>query len=474
MCLAELARAVPMAGYGGADSQVIETFKINKTKIKIREYLMLMGDYPSRYRFSILDTKGNEEWFFALGTYNKLTNIIRELGGINSEQRIYHLSSYKNGFMKTYRYWKSEPTLKQLKSAIYNIIANKSKSQSSVSVKPATNKPDVKQINNGMKVFRHLKKAGKNSQAVKPGNKTLSLLKRSLGSRHRKVGSFIALVAANYYQKNDMDNAETSFLRAAMISELSQGQDTLEFAYIMDYLSIIMINQNRLAEAEPMLGITLATKEKKLGKQHEHTLNTYRRRLQLLIDLGKREEADKLAVRFQGPVASVDTAWTTDPETDSLIHNNSNMVFPKHIGPFKRGEATAFDKTATDVGVKYHYGSGNKLIRATIYAIIGLENSVREYFDENTKHLSKMYSNTEPVMMLELVIEGEDGQEINGLMARYYTQDKNSNNVYSELYVFKPHNVMVKIRIDYDASLETAEETIDSDFLGNMEWPPQL
>ena len=208
LCLSELARQKPLAGHNGAIYETVESYQSNGYVITAIRHPELLGKFPLRYRFSVLDENGNEAWFIALGSYESLTKISQELGAIDTNQRIYHLSEYRHGAMETYGFYENEPPFDQLKEMVTSIVAGQSKKLASASTGPDSDGPGQAEINQAIGTFRELMGAKKYAEAVKSGELAIVILENALGGRHPSVGKITNEVGIGYYRARNVEKFE--------------------------------------------------------------------------------------------------------------------------------------------------------------------------------------------------------------------------------------------------------------------------
>jgi hypothetical protein len=78
-------------------------------------------------RFSILDKKGDEQFYISLGSYDFTTDVVRELGEIPKDSRIYHLDLYNGRVHETYAFFEERPGYDRLRPMVISILQGKSK-----------------------------------------------------------------------------------------------------------------------------------------------------------------------------------------------------------------------------------------------------------------------------------------------------------------------------------------------------------
>lgn len=109
----------------------------------VYEFFELKGKYPMKYQFRILDKKTSKlKYKFSLGSYESTTAILREIGDIRKDERMYHLDKYGPNGHSTYGMFKILPKYTSIKKIVRTVIEKKLKpfsrikrSQTSHSVK---------------------------------------------------------------------------------------------------------------------------------------------------------------------------------------------------------------------------------------------------------------------------------------------------------------------------------------------------
>lgn len=96
------------------------------------------GDRAVKYTFYVTDLQREKNLYrLSWGSYEATTQIARQLGEIQSDQRIYHLDYYAPGEHRTYAFTEKEPDYEQAKTVILEILEGKRKALSGSSTNSA-------------------------------------------------------------------------------------------------------------------------------------------------------------------------------------------------------------------------------------------------------------------------------------------------------------------------------------------------
>ena len=106
-----------------------DQFNVGGVKVMAFEYFELEGDRALRYRFSIVK-EGREAYYLSLGSYTITTQIARELGQIEKDDRMFHLDGYYEGGQvhKTFGMFTKEPSYTDVRKRVEKILAGKKRS----------------------------------------------------------------------------------------------------------------------------------------------------------------------------------------------------------------------------------------------------------------------------------------------------------------------------------------------------------
>ena len=104
-----------------------DQFYVDSNKIMVFEYFELRGEQAVRYSFNVLDGSGKDLIYkLSLGSYEFTTQIAREHGEINKDQRLFHLDAYSlEGEHKTYGFFVDEPDYDSVKVIVLEVIRGK-------------------------------------------------------------------------------------------------------------------------------------------------------------------------------------------------------------------------------------------------------------------------------------------------------------------------------------------------------------
>lgn len=107
-----------------------EQFRVKGQKIMAFEIFEPAGPNRMYYRFSVLDSAGQEVSTFSLGSYDSTTQIARELREIPAEGRVYHVDKYASGSHATYGLFNSLPTYDTVRQIVVNALLEKTQPMS--------------------------------------------------------------------------------------------------------------------------------------------------------------------------------------------------------------------------------------------------------------------------------------------------------------------------------------------------------
>ncbi len=110
-----------------------DQFKVKDVAVMTFEYFELKGERAVRYRFSVLNAKGDaEEYHLSLGSYEMTTKIAREAGTIGKDERMFHLDGYFDGGKRhrTYGMIKSEPSYDDARKLVEEVLKGDREAQS--------------------------------------------------------------------------------------------------------------------------------------------------------------------------------------------------------------------------------------------------------------------------------------------------------------------------------------------------------
>ena len=110
-----------------ADRFCREQFAIGARRVFAFENFSPQGERKKFLRFSILDKKGDEQFYISLGSYDFTTDVVRELGEIPKDSRIYHLDLYKGRVHETYAFFEERPGYDRVRPMVISILQGKSK-----------------------------------------------------------------------------------------------------------------------------------------------------------------------------------------------------------------------------------------------------------------------------------------------------------------------------------------------------------
>lgn len=102
-----------------------EQFKVNGQLVMAYQLFEPSGEWMQFYRFLVIDPEGREEYFISLGSYETTTQISRELGEIDADERLYHFDGYyPDGVHKTFGFLKGKatPSYDNIRPAVLKIL----------------------------------------------------------------------------------------------------------------------------------------------------------------------------------------------------------------------------------------------------------------------------------------------------------------------------------------------------------------
>jgi len=238
LCKIELGREDPLVGLDILPPKEVGVFKVKTYTVRGLAYQQLHSQYPVKYRFSILDKKGAEKWFFNVATYEALTKLQREMGEISDRQRIYHVDAHRRGKMKTYAFSKTSPTYHQAKAYISKILLGNIKETLTASLdKPIFRVPSQSDVNAATQKFYSLMNEKNYAQAVGAGETAISIFEQSIGPNHPNLARFIRSVSVAYIRNGQNAKAAKLLKRCAKITETARGMNSIEFSKSLDDLS---------------------------------------------------------------------------------------------------------------------------------------------------------------------------------------------------------------------------------------------
>lgn len=99
-----------------------EQFRVGDRKIIAFEYFEPSGERRVFYRFSVLDSEGNEDFWYSLGSYDSTTEFAREIGTVGKDERFYHLDQYDEGFHATFLFFRELPTYESVRQYVVQAL----------------------------------------------------------------------------------------------------------------------------------------------------------------------------------------------------------------------------------------------------------------------------------------------------------------------------------------------------------------
>jgi len=99
-----------------------EQYSVGDWKVFVFQFFDPGSKNKLFYRYTVTDTKGEERFRLSLGSYQTTTDILRELGEIPADGRIYHLDYYENSKHSTYGMFNKQPSYDELRDKVKTII----------------------------------------------------------------------------------------------------------------------------------------------------------------------------------------------------------------------------------------------------------------------------------------------------------------------------------------------------------------
>jgi tetratricopeptide (TPR) repeat protein len=101
-----------------------DQFSVKGRRVMACENFEMSGDRAIRYRFSVLNDEGKEEYFIPLGSYDITTDLAREAGQIGRDDRLFHLEgSYEGGSVhRTFGMFRKEPAYDEIRKMVVEAI----------------------------------------------------------------------------------------------------------------------------------------------------------------------------------------------------------------------------------------------------------------------------------------------------------------------------------------------------------------
>ncbi|MCH8933282.1 MAG: hypothetical protein E2O45_03570 [Nitrospina sp.] len=102
-----------------------EQFKMNGRRVLAYQFFEPSGEWMQLYRFSVADAGGKEAFFISLGSYEMTHQLSRELGDIQTDERVYHFDGYyPDGVHKTFGFLnaKTAPSYDAIRPTVLEIL----------------------------------------------------------------------------------------------------------------------------------------------------------------------------------------------------------------------------------------------------------------------------------------------------------------------------------------------------------------
>ncbi len=102
-----------------------EQFKMDGRRVLAYQFFEPSGEWMQLYRFSVTDPGGREAFFISLGSYEMTNQLSRELGDIQTDERVYHFDGYyPDGVHKTFGFLNAQtaPAYDAIRPTVLEIL----------------------------------------------------------------------------------------------------------------------------------------------------------------------------------------------------------------------------------------------------------------------------------------------------------------------------------------------------------------
>ena len=121
--LLELRRAGTDTALARQKAYVREQFRAGGQRVMVFEVFEPAGEMRVFYAFYVLAPDGEEIRRYSLGSYDRTTQVAREMGEIGRDERLYHLDWYQEDAHATVQFFKSMPTYDEVRARVVAAMA---------------------------------------------------------------------------------------------------------------------------------------------------------------------------------------------------------------------------------------------------------------------------------------------------------------------------------------------------------------
>lgn len=121
--LLELRRAGTDTALARQRAYVREQFRAGEREVMVFEVFEPAGETRVFYAFHVLAPGGDEIRRYSLGSYDRTTQVARELGEIGGDERLYHLDWYEDDAHATVRFYEAMPSYDEVRARVVTALA---------------------------------------------------------------------------------------------------------------------------------------------------------------------------------------------------------------------------------------------------------------------------------------------------------------------------------------------------------------
>jgi tetratricopeptide (TPR) repeat protein len=122
MALLELHQTTTSKETKGIDHYLRDIFAVGKYTVAVWEYFDMVGGWPSRYRFFVLNDLGNTVYSIGLSSSTAANENAAKLLGHATKQWVFHLDLESGATMTTLKVFEGEPDYDQVKPLVIEAI----------------------------------------------------------------------------------------------------------------------------------------------------------------------------------------------------------------------------------------------------------------------------------------------------------------------------------------------------------------
>jgi len=486
LCSAEQSRDMPLIAVPYSPNEAVDIFGVGDVWVKTYKHDRLIGNYPVRYRFSVLDFANKEEWFIALASYQGLNQD-------SSAPRIFHLTAYSADSIQTFRFFTSEPSYDDLRSIISQIITRKV--TPIVTLTPLSHEKALSLEEKEKRYYEQEKfhdetmpllLQGKLDEVYVKQTARLAVIKETQGPYSRYFKSVQGLLLQAYYDKGEWDKLEAIYLTSVQAAELKHGKDSHEVREALFELADVYQQDGRLKEAETMFLFVMesALRDKRTANiVRKSALKKY---IELLSKLNRSDEASEITARFDPPK---ENKWEKIDSAGALVHKDSGFSFPQKVGAFKKDEVIKIDNKGPGDKIEYSYkpeGGGRLDTFWVTISILADKPDTGFNYPKGLKYPEKHFKLFQRRMAAQMHVKTlqapenigsseialPDGRSIKGYDAIFYqppSKGSGGKGVLDKLHVFKIDNFHVEILIN-DPFHAVRGEIVFKDLISQIQW----